>query len=210
MFIIICLGLPAPLIAIHLLWVNLLTDSLPAIALGMDPKDPNIMLQKPRKANEGIFAHGGMKNTLLYGAILTIGVLIAYFSCARLPKHGAYTFDAIKDLYNSNPKILHQAQTMAFTTLAFSELFHMIGMSDINRSFIHIFKDRNKMMFIAFVAGIILQLFVIETPGVQQLFTTANLDWDEWLITLALSFIPLILHEIIVLIKFLNKKFKKI
>ena len=208
MFIIICLGLPAPLIAIHLLWVNLLTDSLPAIALGMDPKDPNIMLQKPRKANEGIFVHGGMKNTLLYGAILTIGVLIAYFSCGWL--HGAYTFDAIKNLYNSDPDILHQAQTMAFTTLAFSELFHMIGMSDINRSFIHIFKDRNKMMFIAFVAGIVLQLFVIETPGVQQLFTTANLDWAEWLITLAFSFIPLILHEIIVLIKFVNKKFKKI
>ena len=207
MFIIICLGLPAPLIAIHLLWVNLLTDSLPAIALGMDPRDPNIMREQPRDPKEGIFARGGMKNTLLYGAILTIGVLISYFSCAWL--HDAYSFMEIKDLYASNPDVLHQAQTMAFTTLAFSELFHMVGMSDVNRSFVHVFKDKNWMMLVAFAAGIILQLFVIETPGVQELFTTANLSWDEWLITLAFSVIPLVLHEVIVGIKFLKRKFSK-
>lgn len=207
MFIIICLGLPAPLIAIHLLWVNLLTDSLPAIALGMDPRDPNIMREQPRDPKEGIFARGGMKNTLLYGAILTIGVLISYFSCAWL--HDAYSFMEIKNLYASNPDVLHQAQTMAFTTLAFSELFHMVGMSDVNRSFVHVFKDKNWMMLVAFAAGIILQLFVIETPGVQELFTTANLSWDEWLITLAFSVIPLVLHEVIVGIRFLKRKFAK-
>ena len=207
MFIIICLGLPAPLIAIHLLWVNLLTDSLPAIALGMDPRDPNIMREQPRDPKEGIFARGGMKNTLLYGSILTIGVLISYFSCAWL--HHAYSFMEIKDLYASNPDVLHQAQTMAFTTLAFSELFHMVGMSDVNRSFVHVFKDKNWMMLVAFAAGIILQLFVIETPGVQELFTTANLSWDEWLITLAFSVIPLVLHEVIVGIRFLKRKFAK-
>lgn len=207
MFVIICLGLPAPLIAIHLLWVNLLTDSLPAIALGMDPRDPNIMREQPRDPKEGIFARGGMRNTLLYGAILTIGVLIAYFSCGWL--HGAYSFNEIKELFARDEVALHQAQTMAFTTLAFSELFHMIGMSDINRSFVHVFKDKNWMMLIAFVAGIVLQLFVIETPGVQQLFSTANLSWEEWLITLAFSFIPLILHELIVLFHFVRRKLNK-
>ena len=207
MFIIICIGLPAPLIAIHLLWVNLLTDSLPAIALGMDPRNPNIMLSKPRDPKEGIFAHGGMRNTLLYGSILTIGVLISYFSCAWL--HGVTDFIAIKEFYNTYPEYLHQAQTMAFTTLAFSELFHMIGMSDVDRSFVHVFKDKNWMMLVAFVAGIVLQLFVIETPGVQDLFTTANLDWQEWLITLAFSFIPLILHELIVFGRYLYKTFYK-
>ncbi len=207
MFVVICLGLPAPLIAIHLLWVNLLTDSLPAIALGMDPVDPHIMEQKPRNSKEGIFAQGGMKNTLLYGAILTIGVLIAYFSCAWL--HGAFDFMAIKELYANDPEILHQAQTMAFTTLAFSELFHMIGMSDVNRSFVHVFKDKNWMMLVAFIAGVVLQLFVIETPGVQTLFTTANLDRSEWLITIGFSIIPLIIHEVIVLIRYLHKKISK-
>ena len=85
----------------------------------------------------------------------------------------------------------------------------MIGMSDVNRSFVHVFKDKNWMMLIAFVAGIVLQLFVIETPGVQQLFSTANLSWEEWLITLAFSFIPLILHELIVLFHFIRRKLNK-
>ena len=79
MFLLIIIGLPAPLIAIHLLWVNLVTDSLPAIALGMQPKDPDVMSLKPRDPNEGIFANGGLLITFGYGAILTIGVIIAYF-----------------------------------------------------------------------------------------------------------------------------------
>ena len=165
------------------------------------------MREQPRDPKEGIFARGGMRNTLLYGAILTIGVLIAYFSCGWL--HGAYSFNEIKEKFATNEIILHQAQTMAFTTLAFSELFHMIGMSDVNRSFVHVFKDKNWMMLIAFVAGIVLQLFVIETQGVQELFSTADLSPEEWLITLAFSFIPLILHELIVLFHFVRRKLSK-
>lgn len=199
MFIIICLGFPAPLIAIHLLWVNLLTDSLPAIALGMDPKDPDNMKEKPRDPNEGIFANGGMKTTLIYGCFLTLAVLLAYFTCAWL--NGAYSYNEIKVLFETNELVLHEAQTMAFTTLAFGELFHMLGISNVNKSFIHVFKDKNWMMGLAFVVGIVLQLFVIETPGVQDVFSTANLDWQEWLVTVGLSFIPLILHELIVLLK---------
>lgn len=208
MFIIICLGLPSPLIAIHLLWVNLVTDSLPAIALGMDPNDPDLMKDKPRDPNEGIFAHGGMFTTLLYGTILTIGVIITYFSAAWL--HGVYSFGDIKTLYETNQGILHQAQTMAFTTLALSELFHMIGISNVNKSFVHVFKDKNWMMLIAFVIGVGLQLFVIEVPGVQDVFSVAsgeyNLDLKEWLITMGFSLIPLVLHEFIVLIKFIKNK----
>ena len=75
MFILICVGLPAPLIAIQLLWVNLITDSLPAIALGMQPKDPNCMKEKPRNPNESIFANGGFAFTIGYGAIITVGMV---------------------------------------------------------------------------------------------------------------------------------------
>lgn len=207
MFIVICLGLPTPLIAIHLLWVNLVTDSLPAIALGMDPKDDGIMMERPRDPNEGIFAHGGMKRTVFYGVVLTIGVLVAYFSAAWL--NGVFGLTEIINLYETNPELLHQAQTMAFTTLALSELFHMVGMSNVNKSFVHIFKNKNWMMAIAFGAGLILQLFVIEVPGVQNVFKTANLDWREWLITAAFSVIPLVIHEIVVLIKFIKRKASK-
>lgn len=206
MFILICIGLPAPLIAIHLLWVNLITDSLPAIALGMQPKDPNCMKEQPRNPKEGIFAHGGIRLTAGYGAVITAAVLIAYFSCAWL--NGVYSFTAIKELYSANPDILHQAQTMAFTTLAFCELFHMIGMSNVKQSFIHVFRDKNWMMLIAFVSGIVLQLFVIETPGVSDVFSTFNLSAVEWLITAGLSILPLVIHEIIVLILWIKKKRK--
>lgn len=207
MFFVICVGFPTPLIAIHLLWVNLVTDSLPAIALGMDPKDDNIMREMPRGPKEGIFAHGGMRTTLVYGLFLTFGVLIAYFIPGL--RECGFDFGAIKNLYEANASVLHHAQTMAFTTLALSELFHMIGMSNVNKSFVHVFKDKNYMMLIAFAAGVILQLAVIELPGVGDVFTTSNLGWQEWLYTALFSVLPLIIHEIVVLARWIIKKAKK-
>ena len=208
MFFIICIGFPAPLIAIHLLWVNLITDSTPAIALGMDGKDSNIMKEKPRDPKETFFAHGGLVITLVYGAILTVAVLLAYFSCAWL--NGITDFNGIKEFYAGNPDKLHQAQTMAFTTLAVGELFHMVGMSNIKQSFVRIFKKKNYMMLIAFVFGILLQLFVIEVPGVSDVFNTAGhlMNWQEWLITCALSIIPLVMHEVIVFGMWIHDKVK--
>lgn len=207
MFFVICVGFPTPLIAIHLLWVNLVTDSLPAIALGMDPKDENIMREQPRDPKEGIFARGGMRTTLMYGLFLTLGVLISYF----IPgiEQCGFNFGAIKSLYETNPLLLHQAQTMAFTTLAFSELFHMVGMSNVNKSFIHVFKNKNYMMLIAFAAGVILQLAVIEIPGVSDVFSTANLGVNEWLWTALFSVLPLIIHELVVFIRWIMRKVKK-
>ena len=198
MFIIICLGFPQPLIAIHLLWVNLITDSLPAIALGMDSTDPNVMREKPRDPNEGIFARGGLFNTILYGVIITLAVLLAYFSSAWMA--GAYTYADI-NTYFSNPDNLHLAQTMAFTTLAISELFHMLGMSNLNRSFVNVFKNRNIMMLIAFIVGLGMQLLVIQVGPISQIFNTRPLEWFQWLVCAGLALIPLIAHEIIVLIK---------
>ena len=204
MFFIICIGFPTPLIAIHLLWVNLITDSLPAIALGMDPKAPNIMKEKPRDPNEGIFANGGLKTTVVYGAILTISVLLAYFSCGWI--NGVYKFSEMKALFETNADVLHQAQTMAFTTLALSELFHMIGMSNVNRSVVGTLKNKNKMMLIAFVVGFLLQLLVIEVSAVSAIFSTFPLTSTEWIITAVLSLIPLIAHELIVFVKWIAAK----
>lgn len=206
MFAVICIGLPAPLLAIHLLWINLITDSLPAIALGMDPKDPNNMSDSPRDPKEGIFANGGMRTTLLYGLVISIGVFIGFLATAWL--NDAYTYNAIRTLY-SDPVYLFQAQTMAFTSLGFAELFHMIGMSNTRKSFVHVFKDKNRMMLIAFLFGIALQLFVIEVPSVRTLFSTANLTWQEWLITLGISILPLVVHEIAFLVRQIKKVLKK-
>lgn len=204
LFVLICIGLPTPLIAIHLLWVNLVTDSLPAIALGMQPKDADIMKQHPRNPKEGIFARGGLLLTIGYGMIITIAVILAYFSCGWL--NGVYALADIKALYNADLHLLHQAQTMAFTTLALCELFHMIGMSNVKKSFVHIFKDKNWMLLVAFVVGVGLQLFVIETPGVRDVFSTSNLTGMEWVITALLSLLPLLVHEMVVLIQWIRNK----
>lgn len=199
MFAVICIGLPAPLIAIHLLWVNLLTDSIPAIALGMDPKDKNVMNQKPRDNKKGFLSDQGLKTVLTYGLTITVSVLIGFLIPAW--SRGCFSIGDIKTLYNSSATILDEAQTIAFTALAFSELFHMLGMSNVEHSFIHVFKNKNKMMYFAFVVGVALQIFVVMTPGVNAIFKTYALSWDKWLITIALSLLPLIVHEIIVFIK---------
>ena len=207
MLIIIILGFPAPFIAIHLLWVNLITDSLPAIALGMDPKDPNNMKQKPRNANESLFAHGGWWVTGGYGIVITLAVIIAYLSAFFM--NGIYTWNDIA--YCANEEVIHLAQTMAFTTLAFSELFHMLGMSNMDKSVFTIFKNKNYMMLVAFIVGVALQLFVVEVPGVRDVFNTAGdkMNWTHWLITMAMSLLPLIVHEIVILVKFIIKKTKQ-
>ena len=206
MFIVICIGFPSPFIAIHLLWINLITDSLPAIALGMDPKDPNAMKEKPRDAKESLFAHGGYLTTIGYGAVITISVLIAYLSGFWV--NGIYSYSDIVNVASNSP-ILLQARTMAFVALAFSEIFHMVGMSNQNRSFIHVFKNKNYMMLIAAVVAIALQLAVIEIPFMRDVFSTSDLTVTEWLITAAMCIMPLIVHEIVVLIKFIIKKAKK-
>lgn len=196
MFLIVLVGLQTPLLAIHLLWINLVTDSLPAIALGMDPKDPNNMKDKPRDPNEGIFAHGGMRRTVFYGIVISIAVLVAYLSHAWL--NHIFTYSGIKEFYSIEEN-LHHAQTMAFCALAFSELFHMVGMSNHRKSFIQVFKNKNWMMLFAFLFGVGLQLLVIEVPGMRKLFSTSNLDWQEWLITAAMSILPLVVHELVLL-----------
>ena len=212
MLFIICIGFPTPLIAIHLLWVNLLTDSLPAIALGMDPKDPNNMKEKPRDPKEGIFSKGGLRDTLLYGAIITLAVLIAYFAPAFMAASNgeiAFSYSAMKAYYEGSEDILRQAQTMAFTSLAISEIFHMLNMSNLRRSAFHVFKNKNWMMLVAIVFAVGLQLIVIEIPGVRQVFSTSDLSGTEWLITAAASVAPLLVHEIVIFISWIIKKAKK-
>lgn len=203
MFLITLVGYPSPFLAIHLLWINLITDSLPAIALGMQPKNPSIMKEKPRDPNESLFAHGGVSLIAWYGTFLTIGTIVAYLCPAWL--NGTYSYSGIKALYEQGA-YLEQAQTMTFTALAFMELIHMIGMSDLDRSFVHVFKDKNGMLWLALLAGIALQLLVIEVPGMRAVFSTINLDWQEWLITLAIGFFPLTMHEIDVLVKYVKNR----
>ena len=198
MFFIIAVGLPSPFLAIHLLWVNLVTDSFPSIVLGMSEKNPDCMKKKPRNIHESIFANGGKFTIALYGFIITLAGIIAYLVPAWM--NGVFSYSSIKTLYSSELYLL-QAQTMAFTTLALSELIHMVGISDTERSFIHVFLDKKWMMGLAVIVGVILQIIVIEIPLISRLFSTANLNFYQWIVTCLLAFIPLIVHEIIVVVK---------
>jgi len=200
------LGLPSPLIAIHLLWVNLITDSLPALALGVDKKDPNIMKEAPRKADESLFANGAIWQLCVYGVLFTFVTLAGFLFFPLTHGYSIFDLNGIIAYFDASVINLEEAQSTAFTILALTELFHMFGISDINRSVIHCFKDGNKWMWGSFIIGFCLQLFVIEVPGINTFFHTYQLSLIEWVNIILIALAPIYLHELIVLGKFITKK----
>ena len=209
MFVAALIGLPSPLIAIHLLWVNLITDSLPAVALGMDKKPADIMDEQPRDANESIFAHGGIAMVFGYGVLVGLVTLMA-FLVNPLQAGTGLDIGAI-NAYFQNADNLAQSQAMAFCVLSFSELFHMLGMINIRKSVVKVVANKNWMLWISFFLGMGLQFFVIETPGVNTVFKVYPLSHQSidylWVFLLALA--PLYVHEIVALVLFIRKKAAK-
>ncbi len=211
MFVGACFGLPSPLIAIHLLWVNLITDSLPAVALGADKKPADIMNDQPRDSKDTVFSHGGYALTFGYGILIGLATLLAFLVNAW--QAGKFAIPDILSYFDSTTEIgkvhLENAQAMAFCVLSFSELFHMLGMVNVKKSAVHVFANKNILLWISFFLGMGLQFFVIFTPGVNTIFKIVppeGLDW-AWVFGLAVS--PLVVHEIIVLVLFLKRKFGK-
>lgn len=216
MFTAIVAGLAAPLQSIHILWINLITDSLPALALGVDSKDKDIMKAKPRDPQESLFAHGGMAFTVYNGfmiAALTLGAFL-WSPIIHLNEAGmAVTLENIKWMLEQvimengvEYSIIEHAQTYAFTTLGVSQLFHAIGMRNYDKS---LFKQNllsNKAMIGAFVIGLLLQLAVTEIDILVAVFETSKLSLKEWCNLILLSMVPLLSHEIIVAGKQIFKK----
>lgn len=167
------LGLPAPLKASHILWVNLITDSLPALALGVDKNDAKaLMCKKPRDPREGIFAHGGWLFTIFYGILIGSITLYAFHL---------------------------GGQTYAFTVLGISQLFHAWGMRDRERSIFRMNHLENPFMILAFFLGIFLQVLVTEVPWLVEAFDTKQLSLGEWQLLLGISVLPLVFHELLLL-----------
>ena len=208
MFVAILIGLPTPLIAIHLLWVNLVTDSLPAVALGADKKPDDIMHDQPRDPKESLFAHGGYFVIVGYGMAIALATLLAFL--IKPWTEGCFTLEAIQGYFSDEIK-LEEAQSMAFTVLAFSELFHMLGMTDTRHTFFRVFKDKNKMLWIAFFVGMALQFAVIEIPGVNQVFSVFTLHDEpiDYAYVFGFAVIPLVVHEIVVFVNFTIRLIKK-
>ncbi len=199
----VILFLPMPLLAVHILWINLITDSLPAIALGVDITSDEVMKEKPRAKNESLFAHGGYSILFLYGAFITIITMISFFIIPTSIILNTYGFDGrlfahIRHILLTNEEVLLKSQTFAFTTLSLSQLFHMIGMSNVKNRLFNIIKGKNYVMLLALVIGIVLQVLVTEVPFLIEVFNTSSLSLSEWIYLLLISSFPLIMHEIMV------------
>lgn len=211
MFTSIVAGLASPLKAIHILWVNLITDTLPGLALGVDEKAPDIMDQPPRDPKESLFAKGGMALTVFYGLVIGTITLAAflYSPIRHLMEAGqGISFAGIRAML-ADPDILIHAQTYAFTTLGMSQLFHAIGMRNVNRSIFRMNHLKNKLMILAFFLGFVLQIAVTEIPLLTALFGTVELRLVEWVDLALLSMVPLVCHELIVLGKWIIRKGKR-
>ena len=201
MLVTIIAGLPSPLKAGFILWINLITDSLPALALGVDSNEgESLMREKPRKKGDSLFAKGGLLCVICYGLVIG-GVSLAAF--LKVPYDRIVAENLPISLHNvieglQISSVLARAQTHAFTVLGISQLFHAIGMRDVNRSVFKMDHKKNPYMLGAFAIGVALQVAVTEIPLLIGLFGTVRLSLTEWMQLMALSATPLIVHELLV------------
>jgi Ca2+-transporting ATPase len=171
-----------PLIPIQLLWLNLVTDSLPALALGMEPVEPGIMKQKPRDSRASLFANGFAASMVFYGIIVGAITLAAYWL-------GEYVL--------SDPLVADgTANTMAFATLVFAELTWAFAVRSETRSIFSIGICSNSAMNKAFAVSLAMQLSVLFIPFLKPIFSISTLSVLEWIVVVALSLIPLVIIEI--------------
>lgn len=207
MFVAVAMGLASPLKSSHILWINLITDSLPALALGVDKNDSKSLMRcPPRKASESLFARGGIACTLFYGALIT-GIGLAAFlvlPCGILAAEGElvgnpFTWvERLRELM-SREQILSKSQTYAFTVLGMCQLYHAIGMRDVQKSVFAMHPWDNLLMVAACIIGFVLQFAVTEIPFLIRAFGTSHLSGQEWLLLSVLAAFPLFAHEVIVL-----------
>ena len=182
-FIGLLLGMKSPLLAIQLLWVNLVTDSLPAIALGLELPEKDIMERKPRDPRKSIFADG------LFGKIITEGLMIGMFTIIAF---------SIGNKYYG----LEVGRTMAFISLGMLELIHSFNIKSEGTIFTKKLFD-NKYLIGAFILGTILQVEIVFVPVLADLFKLEKLNLVQWGITIIISVMPIIIMEI-------QKKFDKL
>jgi P-type Ca2+ transporter type 2C len=197
-FVAILLGLPTPLVAVQLLWVNLVTDSLPAISLGVEPAAKDIMQKKPVSPSKGMFADGLAVRIIFEGIMIGSLALLAFVI-------GFHYYDnpaLLRSLNEQNNNgslpgtyIPWVGRTMAFAVLSLSQLFHSFNMrSEHSLSEIGIFTNR-KLVY-SFIVCAALQISVITIAPLAKIFQVVPLTARQWAIALFLSFVPIIVVEI--------------
>lgn len=170
------LGIKSPLLAIQLLWINLVTDSLPAIALGLEKEEENIMSRLPRNPKKNLFADGLWWKIIIEGAMLGIFTLLAFSIGNRL-----YSVEV--------------GRTMAFLTLGILELVHSFNIKS-EESIFKIGVLENKYLVGALVLGVILQVIVVVVNPLAQVFSLVPLTGMQWLYTILIAVAPIPIVEI--------------
>ena len=185
LFIATLLNWDPPILAIHILCINLATDSLPALALGVDPASKNVMKEKPVKSGS-LFEKALVSRVILHGIFITIATISAFLIG-----------------YNTDSYIV--GQTMAFTVLAISQMLHAFNQRSNTDSIFTKGNGHNKYLFFALLSSFVLLLIILFVPVIRNIFSLSILKPIEWAITIGLSILPVILVEIT---KFIKRKFK--
>ncbi len=181
------LGMKSPLLAIQLLWVNLVTDSLPAIALGLEPAEKDIMKRKPINSKKSIFADG------LWNKIIIEGIMIGMFTLVSF---------SIGNKYYG----LEIGRTMAFITIGLLELIHSFNIKS-EESIFNMGILENKYLIGSFILGVIIQTIVVIIEPLADIFKLSQLNITQWIITILISILPIPIME---LQKKIDKSSKKI
>ena len=175
----IWMKLPAPLLAVQLLWINLVTDSLPAISLGTEKPEPNIMHRPPISPDKGMFSDGLAFQIVIEGLFIGILALTAFIYGYKI----------------SPEKSLLLGRTMCFCVLALSQLFHSFNMRS-SQSLFTINPFDNIRLSLSFIFCTTLQILIINVPALSQIFKVQYLNLQQWFLVFLLSFIPIVIVEI--------------
>ncbi len=170
------LGLQSPLLAIQLLWINLVTDSLPAIAIGLEPPEKDIMERKPVNSKKGIFADGLWSKIILEGIMIGMLTLIAF---------------SIGNKYYG----VEVGRTMAFISMGLLELVHSFNIKS-EKSIFKVGILENKFLIGSFILGFFVQTIVVFIPSLANIFNVTNLTSQQWIITLGISLLPIPIIEL--------------
>lgn len=184
LFLAVVFFIPMPLLPIHILWVNLVTDGLPALALGVDPTAPDIMKQNVHRRGSEILSKSRWIRMVIQGVLIGGATLAAFL----IEFYG---------VGNGNPEWLNESQTMAFTVLVFSQLLHSLSCRDQNKSFFGKGMFANKWLLLAFSSSIAIHIAVIYVPFFQIIFKTFPLSLNDWAFTAGLSLLPFTINELL-------------
>lgn len=194
-FVSVLFSFAIPLLPTQILWVNLVTDTLPAISLGVDPGDHDVMLKKPRDPKESFFAGGAAVRALIGGILIGSLTLFAFYF--GLKERGVSIWESA----TASEDVLMYARTMAFVVLSTTQLFYALSMRSATKSILQVGLFTNKYLVGSIFVGILLQLGVISIAPLAAAFKVHNLPFGDWVLVVALSLIPLIVNEIIKLFR---------